>query len=60
MSETVGPEISANCIDCHMPKRATDNLRLETASGNIFPPLRDHYISIDPQATEEYLQSIGE
>ena len=60
MSETVGAKIAENCIDCHMPKRATANLRVQTSSGNIFPPLRDHYITVDRQATEEYLKRIEE
>jgi hypothetical protein len=58
MSETVGARLSENCIDCHMPKRATANLRMETAVGNVFPPLRDHYIRVDRKATDEYLRGI--
>ena len=38
-----------------MPVRETDNLSFETAHGDIFAPLRDHYIRVDDQATEEYL-----
>ena len=56
MSGELGPRLAKNCIDCHMPKRASANLRFETVQGNIFPPLRDHYIRVDQQATEKYLE----
>ncbi len=58
MSEQIGPGLADNCIDCHMPKRSTTNLRLETPEGDVFPPLRDHYIRVDQQATDEYLQTL--
>ena len=44
-----------NCIDCHMPKRPTKKLRLESVQGDVFPPLRDHLIRVDPEATKAYL-----
>jgi len=56
MSPKLGAQITENCIDCHMPKRASKNLRLETAHGTLFPPLRDHHLRIDRQATENYLK----
>lgn len=56
MSDKLGASIAENCIDCHMPIRASENLQVETAAGNVFPPLRDHYIRVDPLATEEFLQ----
>jgi len=55
MSEQLGERLSENCIDCHMPRRATD-LRFESAEGTIFPPLPDHYIRVDQKATDEYLR----
>lgn len=58
MQEELGPKLSENCIDCHMPKRATANLRVETIGGQVFPPLRDHYIRVDKEATGKYLDSI--
>ena len=57
MHENLGPKLRENCIDCHMPKRATDKLRVETSVGQIFPPLRDHHIRVDQKATENYLKS---
>lgn len=58
MHGELGSQLAENCVDCHMPKRATANLRVETLEGNVFPPLRDHYIRVDRQATAEYLNRI--
>ncbi len=58
MNQELGSRLAENCIDCHMPKRATANLRVETVQGNVFPPLRDHYIRVDRQATDEYMRTI--
>ncbi|MEL6106248.1 MAG: multiheme c-type cytochrome [Planctomycetota bacterium] len=48
------PSRTENCIDCHMPLRA-GRLFSESASGRIFPPLRDHHVRIDRRATEEFI-----
>lgn len=56
MHDELGSRLADNCIDCHMPMRATKNLQVETRDGNIFPPLRDHHIRVDQQATDEFLQ----
>ena len=56
--DTIGSSISENCIDCHMPKRAGDFLKMNTAEGTVFPRLRDHFVRIDGQATEEFLQRL--
>lgn len=58
MHETLGPKLKENCVDCHMPKRATENLRVETVSGQVFPPLRDHYIRVDQQATKQFFDAL--
>ena len=50
-----GFELADNCIDCHMPRRATANMMIETAQGSVFPPLRDHHIRVDPNATLQFL-----
>ncbi len=54
----IGEAIAKNCIDCHMPLEATENLRLETVEGNVFPPLRDHHIRVDAAATQQNRQKI--
>lgn len=48
-------DFAENCVDCHMPRRATEKLRLESIEGDVFPPLRDHLIRVDQEATEAYL-----
>ncbi|MCC9655145.1 cytochrome c family protein [Rhodopirellula halodulae] len=53
-----GVDFGSNCIDCHMPRRSTENLRLESVEGDVFPPLRDHKIRIDEAATQRYLESL--
>ena len=55
MKERLGDRLADNCIDCHMPVRASKNLQVETGEGNIFPPLRDHFIRVDQEATDELL-----
>ena len=56
MQDQLGDRLAANCIDCHMPVRASKNLQVETDQGNIFPPLRDHYIRVDQEATDQFLK----
>ena len=56
MAEQLGDRLAENCIDCHMPVRASENLKVETGQGNIFPPLRDHYIRVDQEATKQFLK----
>ena len=58
MSESLGPSITANCIDCHMPKRAAEKLRFATAEGNVFPPLRDHHVRVDEEATKRFMAAL--
>jgi hypothetical protein len=56
MEGQLGDRLAENCIDCHMPVRASKNLQVETGQGNIFPPLRDHYIRVDQEATDQFLK----
>lgn len=51
-----GVDFAANCIDCHMPRQPTEKLRLKSVEGDVFPPLRDHYIRVIPTATEQFLK----
>ncbi|MCO8123163.1 C cytochrome precursor [Stieleria sp. TO1_6] len=59
MADTVGPRISDNCVDCHMPKRGSDKFWLKTNEGKVFPPLRDHHVRVDQQATDAFLQRLN-
>ena len=58
MSEEVGPSITDNCIDCHMPKESSDFLKMYTSEGTVFPPLRDHHIRVDEEATKRFLSGL--
>ena len=60
MQDELGARLADNCINCHMPVRATKNLHFETLHGNVFPPLRDHYIRVDQQATDKFLKKTPE
>lgn len=53
-----GLDFASNCVDCHMPQRATERLQLKSVEGDVFPPLRDHMIRVDQEATEAYLKQI--
>ena len=50
-----GLTLEDNCVDCHMPKRESENMRMNLAGENVFPPLRDHFIRVDQDATQEFL-----
>lgn len=52
-----GIDFANNCIDCHMPSRPTEDLRLQSVDGDVFPPLRDHLIQVDQRATQEFLEA---
>lgn len=60
MLPTLGDRLSDNCIDCHMPAGASMNMSVETSQGTVFPPLRDHHIRVDKDATRDYLKSLGQ
>lgn len=53
--ETPGLNLQENCIDCHMQLTLTKNLRATIAGEGVFPPLRDHYIHVNEEATRSYL-----
>lgn len=53
-----GVDFAQNCVDCHMPRRPTKKLRLKSVEGDVFPPLRDHYIRVDQTATEKFMNNL--
>ena len=59
MESKLGERLRENCIDCHMPSRASDKLHLDTAEERVFPALRDHNVRVDLKATEDYLKSLA-
>lgn len=54
-----GVDFAENCVDCHMPRRPTEDLRLESIEGDVFPPLRDHYIRVDETATKRFMSRLN-
>lgn len=60
MTNTIGPSITQNCIDCHMPKQPSHAVSVYL-QGNERPTaalMRTHYIKIYPDATEKYFNQI--
>ncbi|TWU03147.1 multiheme c-type cytochrome [Neorhodopirellula pilleata] len=55
-----GIDFKENCIDCHMPRRPTDNLRLQSVEGDVFPPLRDHLIRVDDMSTKQFIDDLND
>lgn len=51
-------KFAENCVDCHMPRRPTENLRLQSIEGDVFPPLRDHFIRVDQTATQQFMTGL--
>lgn len=59
MSGQIGERIVDNCVDCHLPLRDTDKLRFETKDGKLFPPLRDHHVRIDEEASDLFMKLLN-
>jgi len=56
LTKSIGLSISANCIDCHMPLRASQSIT-ELLSGDKTPTaalIRSHLIKIYPEATRPH------
>jgi hypothetical protein len=51
MAQTIGPKIADNCIDCHMPRQATNAIIVKTAGNVVGTTMRTHWIRIYPEAT---------
>ena len=53
LTDSIGPSIAGNCIDCHMPLKASHSIT-ELLSGDKSPTaalIRSHLIKIYPEAT---------
>jgi hypothetical protein len=57
MSAAIGPAITRNCIDCHMPKQPSHAVAvyLEGADAPTPALMRTHYITIYPDETKKVL-----
>ncbi|MCR9292231.1 MAG: C cytochrome precursor [bacterium] len=50
--------IRENCIDCHMLEVDMSDIKLNSGGQRLMPTMRDHYIRVWDEATEEYLQQL--
>lgn len=57
MTTIIGPAITTNCIDCHMPKQPSHAVAVYLRHENDPTPalMRTHYITIYPSETEKVL-----
>lgn len=55
MHEQLQDRLADNCIDCHMPTGDNEGMDIETSAGKFKPPMIDHYIRVDRQATDRFL-----
>ena len=57
MTTTIGPAITQNCIDCHMPKQQSHAVAVYLQGANVPTPalMRTHYITIYPKETKKVL-----
>jgi len=58
MTHVIGPSISNNCIDCHMPKELSHAVSVYL-QGDEIPTsalMRTHYIKVYPDAAEKFLR----
>ncbi|HEU0179552.1 MAG TPA: multiheme c-type cytochrome [Blastocatellia bacterium] len=54
----VGPQIMNYCIDCHMPNRKSNLIRINTAAKQFAPEYRSHAIGVYRQVAEAALYTI--
>jgi Cytochrome c554 and c-prime len=52
MSQTLGPKIADNCIDCHMPIQPTKAIIVKTAGNVVSTTMRTHWIRIYPEVAQ--------
>ncbi len=60
LASDIGPSINRNCIDCHMPLKASRSIT-ELVAGNSRPTaalIRSHFISIYPEETRKFLDGM--
>lgn len=58
MASKIGAAIRQNCIDCHLPKRKDEATPFETPEGTKFVELRDHFIGIYSDQTQEFMERL--
>jgi hypothetical protein len=57
LTAQIGPSITANCIDCHMPKQLSHAVAVYLQGADAPTPalMRTHYIKIYPDETQKIL-----
>lgn len=60
MAKEIGPAISNNCIDCHMPEKPSRAIAVFLPGGSTPTAalIRSHYISIYPEETKKIIEFI--
>lgn len=60
MKASIGPNITQNCIDCHMPVQSSGAIQVLLQGDNVPTPasMRSHYIKVYPEETKRYLDSL--
>ena len=52
VSKTLGPSITSNCIDCHMPVEPTSVITSESAGKIVRATMRNHWIKVYPESVK--------
>ena len=57
MVSSIGPSITQNCIDCHMPRQPSQTIAVNLQGSDTLTPvlMRTHYIKIYPDETKKVL-----
>jgi hypothetical protein len=55
---TTRAQIKQHCVECHMPSRRDVEDAMQTSVGELLPLLRDHYIKVWPDVTQQVLKKI--
>ena len=59
-SNISGSTKETRCIDCHMPARRDQQVKVETKLGAVTALLRDHKIGVWPLVSEQILNGLQE
>src|SRR6478672_2892896 len=60
LTKTIGPNITSNCIDCHMPLQPSKAIavRLQGEEQPVAAMIRSHYVSIYPDETKKIIATL--
>jgi hypothetical protein len=62
LTKTIGPSITQNCIDCHMPKQLSHAVSVYLQGDDVPTSalMRTHYIKVYPDDTKKFLAQLKE